>query len=1641
MKKFFKIIGWTTATILFLILAVVLLINVPSVQNYIIDKITFSVSSKTNSTITIGRVGISFPKSLFLKNVYLDDLNKDTLLYAGEIKADVDMIALFKGDIVINKISLDEIKATIHRSSNDSLYNFSFLLNAFSSNDSSKTVSEKKDSSGFMIHSVELTNIHLLFNDLYAGIYAKTDFEKLEIETEKMDITNLEFLISSINFSNAKVSLSILKNDTTSKPASNSSMPEITVSRMDFRNIDLNYINIPDSQLVSLLTDHLEMKNGIYSGKKNHVSVDNFESLNTSVVFRNKKNEKATDTTFKSSNPVEVLLKDVSLQNTNLSYDAGTAKQKNGFDPDHIHIKGLNLIASNSMYSESASHTEIHNFSFSLSEGFELKKFKADVHFTTNELKVENLNAITNHSHINATVSCTYVSLEALQTFARNVVVKAEVSNTVIAPRDITWFAPQLAAQPFLSNTSPPITIDGNINGIAGDLLIKNLTVSAGQTTVNASGRITGLPEINKTFFAINSFHVRTVSADVYGNLPAGTIPANIQLPGQLSLSGSFKGTIKVFDADVALNSSFGNIDANVKSGAGESYEGEIVVDELDAGKLLRDEKQFGTVSLEAKVKGKGYSKETADADLDLIVSAAEINGYEYQNLEMKGRFANQQFDGDIKMDDPNLVFDFTGMAGFKKGEETYKFALNLEGANLQKLNFSKDDLRLAAHAELDMKGNTIDNLNGRAGITNIILIKENKSYSLDSLLFASVNENGNSELSLSSSIVSASFKGSIAPGKLASEIVNHINRYFPVNDSLREKASSEKNNFTFEIKFHNHPVITDVFLPKLKDFDPGIIEGKFNGAENIMELNASLTRLDYDGTELRDATLHVISDSSVIKASLKIGELTTASQQVTQIELTAEAKNNSAALNFTANETGTEKRLALSAVIKSPSKNVYEVVLANGLEFGGGTWNVSADNKLILDGKKPPVINLSLTRDNEQLSVRTKDSASIEMQFKDFELLSVSNMIKKDTAIAEGKLNGTFTLLGNGGFNSQASLTDLKIRTHPVGNLEVIARNSSSGNITLDILLQGNGNNLSLKGAITPNQDASSLDIPVDITSIDMRTVDAFSFGQLTNSTGNISGKLHLTGTFTKPQLNGKINFENVATTPTALNTQLLLKNETVEISNSEFKLTDFKVLDKNNRMLELNGTVSLEDLTDPRFSLLVETDNFLVMNSDEKAGNYFGTVYLDSKIKLEGALSALKVNADLKLDEGSNLGIAIPESQLTVDRGENVVVFTNTSLNPVMTRNTKKDSRKSDYRNLNIIADIQIDKNATLKIVVDQSTGDSLVVKGDAALSFTMDAGGQMSLTGTYEVDEGSYLVTLQDLIKRQFKIQKGSTIRWNGDPLDADIDMNAIYTVRTSPIDLVVNQVSDLASAEQNQFKQRLPFEVVLKLKGQLLTPEIAFEILLPPEHRGAMNGVVAARLAQLNEDESELNKQVFALLVLGRFIQEDPLASESGNGAEGIARQSVSRFLTQQLNQWSAQNISGIELDFDVQSYDDYSTGQSQGRTELGVGLRKQFNDRLSVQVGGSLNLEGQGTGQNNYGDMAGDILIEYKLTQDGRYKLKGFRQNQFEEVFEGQIMETGAAIVYTRDFDKWRDLFRKVRREENEEAKNIKSEAR
>jgi hypothetical protein len=383
-------------------------------------------------------------------------------------------------------------------------------------------------------------------------------------------------------------------------------------------------------------------------------------------------------------------------------------------------------------------------------------------------------------------------------------------------------------------------------------------------------------------------------------------------------------------------------------------------------------------------------------------------------------------------------------------------------------------------------------------------------------------------------------------------------------------------------------------------------------------------------------------------------------------------------------------------------------------------------------------------------------------------------------------------------------------------------------------------------------------------------------------------------------------------------------------------------------------------------------------------------------------------------------------------------VVEFDNAlKLHPIMSRGEKKGVQSSGMTGFDLTSVVEIDQEATLRLLMDPASTDSLVVKGNAALSFSMDRSGKMSLTGAYNLNDGSYLVSLESVIKKKFAIKAGSTIIWNGDPLEATISIDAVYSVRASPFDLVADQISGLSDVDQGGYKQRYPFLVLLKLRGEILHPEISFEIQLPSEEKGILGGAVNQKLGMLNEDPGALNKQVFALLVLGRFVQENPFQSESG-GTSALIRTTVGKFLSAQLNQLSSKWLPGVELNFDIQSYDDYLSGAAKGRTEVAFGVKKQlFNERMSVQVGGAVDVEGDRASQNNVNNLTSDVMLEYKLTKDGRFRLKGFRQNQYEGAIEGQLIETGIGVLYVKDFNRLDRIFHS-NRSKNDSTKTKKS---
>lgn len=1631
------------ASLVLLFLLVAALIQIPSIQNKIVHFATSFVSNKTHTYVGINNISISFPKSVVIEGLFLEDIQKDTLLFAGKAKVNISLYDLISSKITISSFTLDNAIINLNSNETDSLFNYNILITAFS--DTAKQTKTQPDTASkwtFSIDKVNLENIRFRYNDKYRGMDISVALGNIKLEMNEIDFTKSIYNIEALIVENLIAKVRMEKPSKANNTESESILPKIMAKNIQISNSNVNYVNLISRQSVISAINRFELIDGYVDLQKELVSLDKISLSKSEIQYQTIDTTYYSDTTkvvtmATTTSKWKVTAKSIELTDNSLTYlVTNSPETKNTFDVNKLNYSHLNLEASDLFYSPDTTQIVLKKFSAIDQNNFAITKFETEFSMYRNSISLKRLRAETANSSIVADLNIQYASLKSLKDSIPFLVLNLELDEVSINNADVLYFIPQLSKQSFFRNKSTITSISGNIHGKVNKLIGENMVIKTGTgTLLTTNFTIVGLPDVQTAYYHFPDLKINTNQRDIL-TIAGPVMPKSIELPQNINMLIAFNGSMKSFESTVGMRSSYGSANLFAKIDKNENFNGKINVTSFDIGRLLKDTAMYGPVTLTAEVAGHGLDKNTITAKIDAEVSEMYLNKYNYHNLTVDGNIRGQEFEGKINLKDENAAFTLDGLVNLNPDREKFKFHLNVLGADLQKLNVTKDDIRIGFVAAADLKGGTVNKLNGKAGILSLVIAKEDKVYTLDSLLFASINETRKSKFEISSALIRIKYSGTISPTDISAELSNFINSYFSFSDSIRVKKNVEPTDFTFEIQLHNHPILTQVLLPQLKEFEPGIISGSFDSEKNFLKINASMKKIVYGTTKILDLELDVNSDPAALNYKLSGSSISNSQIKLDNFLIDGKLAENTLYANVSSITDNLNKKLVIRSRVTRDKSN-YKVVLdPNDFYLMNNQWDIAADNYIEF-GKDGLLIHQLFMNDNESqiniASVHDQFNDDLNIEIKNFKLDDISRIIEKDTSLVKGNVNGNVLLkrVNNSfGIVADAMISDLFVRDVSIGNLSVNADNPTAERFDLDANLTGTDNNLVAKGYYIPNGGDNSININVDIQSLSMKMIEAFSMGQISDASGNITGNLTIQGASATPQITGELVFNDVFINPAVLNNRLELKHETIHLKDDGIYFDSFTLLDANKNSAIIDGSVKMKQFQDFVFNIQMKTKDFLLMNTSSMDNkNFFGRMIVDSKIDIDGPMTLPVVIAKIKMKEGSNFTFAVPESKLTTDKGEDVVEFEDSlQLNSIIYRDIEKKTQKTSFTGFDLSSVIEIDKEATLRLLMDPASTDSLVVRGEAALSFTMDRSGKMSLTGAYNLDEGSYLVSLQSVIKRKFDINPGSTIIWNGDPLDADININATYEVRASPIDLVADQMSGLSELDKSAYKQKYLFWVLLKLRGEILHPEISFEIQLPPENKGILGGAVNAKLNMLNEDPSALNKQVFALLVLGRFTQENPLQSDANGGASTLIRSTVGKFLSAQLNQLSSEVVPGVELNFDIQSYDDYGSGQAEGRTQVEIGLKKQlFNERLSVQVGGNVDVEGEKAKQNTASDITSDVTIEYKLTKDGRYRLKGFRNYQYEGAIEGQIVETGLGISYVRDFNKWKNLFRSPKR--------------
>ncbi|MCC3153749.1 translocation/assembly module TamB domain-containing protein [Hymenobacter sp. BT770] len=1459
--------------------------------------------------------------------------------------------------------------------------------------------------------------------------------------------------------------------------STNIGLADITARNIDLRNerIDLTKLTLKNTRFAYAQNENVPVEERV---------------VNPAEAVR-KLDEAADKTKAATGQPLKwrVTLAQSDISGLDVAFDNfNQPKQRTrlpAMDYNHLHFSDLVLNTRDFSFSENRTTAKVDNLAGREQSGFLVNKWRANVVYDSVQIRLDSLDLITPHTRIRRTLAIGYESLAALGNSKNlpNLKIEGDLRNVRLGFRDILYLAPDLAGtSPFNTGPNQSVLLNGQIAGRVGDFTVRNLEFVGLRNTVLRArrGRIQGLPNVDSRLYAdLDIQQFSTTEADIRSLAPKGSIPTNISIPPSLAVSGTFRGrpTTLQFNTNLQLRSTYGDMAFSGNLGAAQANGRQPVVGTFatkgfDFGRLLKNP-QLGRVTATGRINATGNLKDpgTLVGQVNANVQSARYNGYNYHGVVAKVDLDRNRFviSANSK-NDPNLNLDLQAVVNLRDPRNpTYEVtSLNLRGANLTALGFyTGGDLRVQGNLNANLSGSNLNTLNGTFSGTNVVLVRDNQPFAFDTLRGKITQTATRAALDFTSNIVAAKLDGNVHLGDLAPELEQHIDRYFDL-PGVRYVPSAADRHFTYSLQLKDGKLATKL-VPGLKQISPFTLAGDYSRQAARLTANTSIPIIRYNNYRIDSLRLNVDSDASKLDYGLRMAQ----AAQDTTLKLRRPSIIGNVANNkvFTRaailGDSSTRERLALAGTLQSlpvPGSRdqvIYQFSAAPEQVLNYQNWTAGANNyvryyptgAVVADG-------LRLTNGRSSLALQSQNPAvptsPLGVTFTNFELAELARIVQQQDSLVAGTLNGTARIDNLGtkrqAFTADATVSNLVFQKAAIGDIALRATNPAPSRYDVDARLTGgaagsvggSGNDVHLTGTYLASS-ATPLNFTVDANRLNLKLVEPFSVGQVRSATGFVHGQLSVTGAPATPQIRGTLTTsDDAGFTVPQLGSPFRLPNQDLTFDNRGIAFHDFTVLDSASNKAVANGYLLTKDFINYSFDMRATTNNFMAVRST-RANNelFYGRLVLDSDTRLTGPVSLIKVDTRVTVVEGSNLTVESPNATPTAVERAGIVEFIDKSapLDTMLARKVALDTTKVDATGYDLTAVVTINDRTPFTIVIDPVSGDNLRVRAAGTLNTNIAPDGTITLSGRLDVARGQYHMSLYDLASRDFIIRRGSSITWDGDPYNADLNVTALYKVRAAPAELLSGQGLDDATSN-TLARNRLPFNVLLNVTDQISKPTIGFDITLPENQRGALGGQVEAKLAQLRQpnQNSEMSKQVFSLLVLGRFVAQNPFQTSSGEGVVASQlRGSASAVLTDQLNNITDKYLSGLGLDLGLTNQADYSSGEARSRTDLNVAVRRQLlNNRLTVRVGTDIALSGNTgtqttTGQTPPSNLTGDVSLEYSLLADGRLRVRVFRQNAYEDI-DGQIVRTGAGLVFQREYRDLADLFSKVPKSVKEERK-------
>lgn len=1547
-------------------------------QTFLAQKATNYLSEKMETVVTVDKVSVVFFDQVRLEGVYMEDLSRDTMIYASEIEVDIDALRILKQEVMISEVELIDAKFYMRRRKIDEKFNLS-LFSKLADPDK-----EEKDSKPWNIGISRL----------------KLDNARYKL----IDSLNMTFL-------------------TVSSPRLDFTFNEVSIEKglVDIASADLRE---PVTKIVIQERWRIDSSAVLSDIDTNHILPKGLEIRYANVCMDNGY---------------------FSLRN----YRGGDTTSK-GIDFNDLEVTGIQLDVSDGGLLRDTIFTDIEYLAGREKSGLEIISLSSKTRVSTVDITCDSLYLKTAESEISDYLKFTYRGFRSFASFVDDVKMEGNFDRSVVSMRDINYFAKALDIV-----EHNDIKINGQITGTISNLRGRDLELKAGnQTSFTGKFNLIGLPNIKETFISFNCESLKTNYNDLMKITPGIPYPENLASLGQINFNGHFDGFINNFVTYGMMKTSIGTITTDINlellsTADKAAYSGALSMDNFDLGQFTGDEKNLGRVSLAGTLKGKGFDVEHVNAALDAEVQSFVFKDFNYENVLVDGKFDQREFNGELEIDMEDISFVANGLADFNDTLPKLNFKADIRRAHLQNLNILSVPIQVSTSVQVDFIGNSVDNAISYIQVDQLELIRELDTFNTEGIELTTTVIDSNRTVSLTSEFMEGQMKGNYRFMTLLPSLKYFFGEKEPEIFGTAEKPEREQQ-FELDFVIYQPGNLTKIIDPNFKVLRNTKVYCGYDSRKSNLTVEASIpefvfgdiglvrNRVSLDAKEKTGIDLSFLVDKVTIKDSAKVDS----------ILFEANLLDHQLEYRFQLQPKDTVNSLDLNGKVKWEEEFYSMVMDTRSLLINTQKWAMDNSNKISFLTNGLAVSDVKIFSESQSIAINSEnvhpDSiVNLDLEFENLNLEDFSQLIKLGEITLTGLVDGSVQLLdvfSSPSITGDVSIQTLTINKDTVGDIEFHAKlNNQAKRIDLNGNVIGKHNELVLQGSYPLTADSDGLNINGYIERVDLSILNTLLPAFVYDVDGKANGTVSLTGSIQKPNLTGYLKLRKAEATVQYLHTHYMVEDGQVNLNAGEIDLTGLELTDIYGNKANATGRIVHDYLRDWRLDLSVASNNFQFVNTNfELNPDYFGEVIAAGSAKFSGPFKDIKIEVKAKSLPGTDVALVVDE---TGDVGE----YKFLNFVDMDAEESEPEIIEKKKGTLEVFLDLEITPDAQITLIMDLDAGDRLVATGSGNIQLKVDKNLNVGIFGSFTIESGDYLFTLQNVINKKFVINKGSNIIFNGDPYQAIIDVGAEYTRSASVYNLIAEYLVDGQDEEEiSKAQNRTTYNISFKLRGVLSKPNIEFDIEMP-DLDPSIRTTVENKLALLRNNQNELNKQVFGLLVMGQFLPSGTGSASANNPnllAQGIGN-TISEFLSTQLSYYLSDALSafgsGITIDIDYRQYGDFGTsateGSAQVRQAMNIALQEEFfDDRITVRVGGGFDVGTNYETQKNQTTFIGDIQIEYSITADGRIRIKAFSKTDYDVWTSGNQNRTGAGITFREEFDTGKDLFSNIKKKKREKKR-------